>query len=82
MSNKLTVRELIECLENLPQDMRVLIPGYESGLSDTLLPSRVRVKLNTQKGISYYGPHEEVYPSSDDLTYDEEAILFDRQPNK
>ena len=45
----MTVRELVECLQRLPEGLRVVVNGYEEGYDD-LSPdqiTRIRISLNT-----------------------------------
>lgn len=47
----MTVRELVECLQRLPEGLRVVVNGYEEGYDD-LSPdqiTRIRISLNTGK---------------------------------
>lgn len=55
------VSELIALLQEQPQDMDVLINGYEGGMSDVSSASDViEVIVDHNKGTWYYGAHEEV----------------------
>jgi hypothetical protein len=57
----MTVKELRDILARKPDDLRVLVRGYEDGFED-LAPSEVKeidVALNFHgDGSSVYGPHE------------------------
>jgi hypothetical protein len=60
----MTVKELRDWLVDKPDDMRVMVDGYEDGLKD-LTPVNCQVGsvvLNYNKGKSCYGygPHGEV----------------------
>ena len=60
--------ELIEILSNLPGNPRILIEGYEGGLTD-VKEEKIRfvpiVLLDANECYNYTGPHEEV--SLDDI---------------
>jgi hypothetical protein len=71
----MTVAELIEELNKLPQDMLVLVPGYEGGYDNIEVQRNGTVLLNDnwdgQEKLSWYnGRHSESYKSEegDDLT--------------
>jgi hypothetical protein len=73
----LTVSQLIEILKSKPQNMRVVVTGYEGGCDD-LTPLRieeVRILLNTP-GEWFNGSHEIVDFLSDPA--DEIALIFSR----
>lgn len=55
----MTVAELVEKLRALPQDLPVLVDGYEGGLQDPEAPRLTRVHLGANEPVSYDGPHEE-----------------------
>ncbi len=54
----MTVKELIKKLQDLPQDSKIVVQGYEGGLSDIgqIKPSRLELGVNSE---SWNGPHEE-----------------------
>lgn len=52
-----TVAELIAELQQYPQDMRVMCPGYEGGFHDCGGAITHNVALNINEEW-YYGPHE------------------------
>jgi len=54
----MTVRELVDALLKLPQDTRVLVNGYESGLQDPKPPRLTSVHYGAGGG-DYGGAHEE-----------------------
>lgn len=71
----MTVAELIEELNKLPQDMLVLVPGYEGGYDNAEVQRNTAVLLNDnwdgQEKISWYnGRHGEAYRAveGDELT--------------
>lgn len=53
-----TIALLIAELSIYPQDMRVMVRGYEGGYSDCPAPITKRVDLNVNAEW-YYGPHED-----------------------
>lgn len=55
----MTVSELIEKLKLLPQDARVIVSGYEGGLTelDPVSPKLALVHLNVEQS-DYCGEHE------------------------
>jgi len=56
----MTVKQLIEQLQTLDPELYVFTSGYEGGLEDININSRViDVELDHNKAW-YYGPHEEV----------------------
>jgi hypothetical protein len=60
----MTVAELIAVLQQLPQDARVIVSGYEGGYHDVggADPERIILNVNAQ---GYYGPHDTA-PEGDD----------------
>ena len=58
MNDFLTVEQLINKLKSYPNDVRVLVGGYEDGLDAILDVSIVNVKYDDAKKW-YYGPFEE-----------------------
>lgn len=76
MKEKTTVGELIEILKGFDSGMRVVLSGYEGGLSDTKGAKIVGIKLN-QNTPSYYGPHEQTR----DKKCDERVVYIDSLPN-
>ena len=57
----MTIAELIEKLKEYPQDTRVVTRGYEGGVDDVDFVEETEIYLNYNKGVWYYGNHEEVY---------------------
>lgn len=52
------VKELIEQLKEIDQELNVYVQGYEGGVSDCLdIGDAVEVALNVNKGVWYYGDH-------------------------
>lgn len=70
----MTVAELIEKLKAVPQDMMVVIPGYESGYDNPELTSSFLIEDANWNGKNkdnwYNGRHDEYYEMDGD----------DRQP--
>ena len=59
----MTVAELIAKLQEMPQDARVVVNGYEGGLDDleTVELIEIVVGLNESYG-GLFGPHEKWHP--------------------
>jgi hypothetical protein len=55
----MTIAELIEELQNYPQDTRVVVRGYEAGVNDVDYVEETEIYLNYNTA-SYYGKHEVV----------------------
>lgn len=55
----MTVRELIENLQQLDPDLYVVTQGYEGGYCDVDIKDPFDIALNVNTAW-YYGPHEEV----------------------
>ena len=55
----MTIAELIKNLQEYPEDTRVVIPGYEGGLTDVDTAEMTEIYLN-YNDTWYYGKHEEV----------------------
>jgi hypothetical protein len=68
----MTVRELIELLQKLPQNARVIVQGYEDGYNDIGDAQAIPIKINVNEEW-YYGNHDD--PRIGD-TPDEIAILI------
>ena len=74
----MTVAELIAKLQEMPQDARVVVDGYEGGLEDVSNVNTISVVLNGNRpGFEYYGPHEEWEPYMDQEP-DETAVYIPR----
>lgn len=54
----MTIKELKEKLNSYPDNLRVLVDGYESGFSEISEIKKIKVKLNVHTE-SYYSPHED-----------------------
>jgi hypothetical protein len=61
----MTVGELIEKLQAMPQDARVVVDGYEGGVDDAADPALVTIALNVNAS-TWMGKHEVV----DDMNRD------------
>lgn len=53
----MNVAQLIEQLQNLPQDCMVVCRGYEGGVNEVMDVNSVNLKLNVHSAW-YYGAHE------------------------
>ena len=79
----MTVKELVELLGKYPDDLRVVINGYEEGYDD-LSPERisvVKIQLDTQIH-DWEGQHSDFYGSEKEITDDVEiveALVFRRR---
>jgi hypothetical protein len=76
----MTVRELIEKLQQLDQDKMIVINGYEGGCDFPNHTAQVKINLDVNTEW-YYGAHEYVSPINDEYNPDEwnayvlEAVL-------
>jgi hypothetical protein len=69
-----TVAELIGLLTQYPGGLRVVIRGYEGGISDITAPERIEIDLNANDAKDwFFGPHEEARGGSP-------AVLIVRAP--
>ncbi len=57
-NNPYTVRELIKALKKYPEDMHVVVSGYEGGYEDCSPPKQKVIDRNVNEQ-SYFGPHDE-----------------------
>lgn len=79
----MTVKELTEFLEKYPDDLRVVVNGYEDGYDD-ILPERIfttKIELDAGKH-DWEGQHGGAFPK-DESTEDTkivEALVFCRAP--
>jgi hypothetical protein len=64
----MTVAELIEKLKEYPQDLRVVVRGYEGGVSDVGDFEEIEILLDYNDSW-IYGKHEEVRSSMKDITH-------------
>ena len=60
----MTIAELIEELQNYPQDTRVVVRGCEGGADDVGRVKETEIYLNYNMCTGYYGAHEEVSSSN------------------
>ena len=79
----MTVKELVELLGKYPEDLRVVVNGYEDGYDDLSLEriSIIKIQLNTQIH-DWEGQHSDFYGSEKDTTDDAkivEALVFRRR---
>jgi hypothetical protein len=56
----MTVAELIAELKNHDPTIRVVISGYEGGVSDVTFVESLTVALDVNKETWYYGDHEDL----------------------
>lgn len=56
----MTKKELIEMLSQYPDDMRIVIDGYEGGYKDITECEEFELVLNYYTAYWYNGPHENV----------------------
>ncbi len=54
----MTVKQLIESLQQLDPEQMVVTSGYEGGIKETLSVRPIRLKLNVNTEW-YYGEHEQ-----------------------
>lgn len=54
----MTIKELKEKLNSYPDNLRVLVDGYEGGFSEISEVKKTKVRLNVHTE-SYYGPHDD-----------------------
>jgi hypothetical protein len=54
----MNVGQLIEQLKNYPQDLRVVVNGYEGGYNDVDIFENLKIVLNYHEEW-YYGKHED-----------------------
>ena len=78
----MTVKELVELLGKYPDDLRVVVNGYEDGYDDLSLEriSIIQIQLNTQIH-DWEGQHSDFYGSEKEITDDAEiveALVFRR----
>ena len=79
----MTVKELVELLEKYPDNLRVVVNGYEDGYDD-ILPERIsttKIELDAGKH-DWEGQHGAAFPE-DESTEDPkivEALVFHRAP--
>jgi len=57
----MTIAELIEKLKEYPQDLRVVVRGYEGGVDDVTYFEEMEIYLNYNTSW-FYGKHEEATP--------------------
>ena len=79
----MTVKELVEHLGKYPEDLRVVVNGYEDGFDD-LSPERIsiiKIQLDTQIH-DWEGQHSDFYGSEKERSDDAEiveALVFRRR---
>ena len=80
----MTVKELMEFLEKYPDDLRVVVNGYEDGYDD-ILPNRIiSRKIQLDAGTpDWEGQHGDPHDESEETTDDTkivDALVFCRAP--
>jgi len=55
----MNVGQLIEQLKNYPQDLRVVVRGYEGGYNDVDIFEKLKIVLDYHSEW-YYGKHEQL----------------------
>lgn len=70
----MTVNELIELLNELPQHLTVCVRGYEDGIDDVGAASVVRAALNVNTAW-YYGDHEVIRHDADETRHASAEIV-------
>ena len=73
----MTIKELIQQLQQHDPNTRVVVNGYEGGLCDIKNLEKVKIELNVNTEW-YYGPHEETYDTNQGLG----ALLMNRLVNR
>ena len=73
----MTVKELINYLNNFKQDLIVSISGYEGGITDKINIRETEVHLNINDKW-YYGEHEECNAYNSDDKKKEKRIVISR----
>ena len=61
----MNVGQLIEQLKNYPQDLRVVVNGYEGGYNDVDHFEKIKIVLDYNE-VWYYGKHEDVFGIHDE----------------
>ena len=75
----MNVKKLIEILEKYPNDMRVIVDGYEGGYDDITDSQilEIDVKINCQRSSVVFGKHSESR-LSDNQSELERCLLISR----
>ena len=78
----MTVKELVELLEKYPDDLRIVVNGYEDGYDD-ILPERISTtKIQLDAGTpDWEGQHSDPHYESEATTDDAkivDALVFCR----
>ena len=79
----MTIKALVELLRKYPDDLRVVVNGYEDGYDDLSLEriSVIKIQLDTQIH-DWEGQHSDFHGSETEITDDAqivEALVFRRQ---
>lgn len=70
----MNVKELIEEWKKYPQDIRVIVNGYEGGYDDVESINKIKLLLN-QNEEWYYGKHESVEKEEDKVNAVDALLL-------
>ena len=70
----MTVSQLAKDLSKYPDDMRIIVSGYEGGFSDVSMLTCEKILINVNKP-DYYGPHELAVHAKPDET----ALYFNAE---
>lgn len=71
----MTVKELIEQLQQLDPDLYVFTRGYEGGFDDVeFISDPIDMALNVNE-VWYYGKHEKVHKRADKSNYTKYKIV-------
>ena len=76
----MTVAELIAKLQEMPQDARVVIDGYEEGVEDAQIVQAVPIVLNVNPVTDTMCGTHELQSHLIDGTADEVAVYLPRRP--
>lgn len=74
----MTAKELIQHLQTLPPDTKIVVRGYEDGYNDILKVKKVKIKLNPNSYI-WEGEYED---STDDNAMDAVDLFGENQHPK
>ena len=81
----MTVQELIRILRTFPEDMRVVVNGYEDGFDEVSPEGVAVVKVQLNRGTKdWQGRHQEPATQNEGMPDDEDivdALAFLRESN-
>lgn len=58
------VKELMERLKKFDGELRVVVDGYEGGLSDIVMVRNIQLQIDCHKEIDCFGNHDEMRSKS------------------